>query len=117
MRIKVAQPSLPPTTKRNIITLTKDLTRVQDITAPAKRPGKLLVSTIRRGRGKPHSSHHVWPRVILLINDNQCVKFLLSRRLDRRKETLNTCQPVVNFADSVVVTRAHIVQGQPQKKG
>ena len=79
-----------------------------------------------------------------MINDNQCVKFLLSRRLAGRKQTLvvNQCHQAgpetVNcvqlnqtsvrtdfkdlsankkIAESNVVTDAHIVQGQPQKKG
>ena len=103
------------------------------IRGPANRPGKTLVLTIRKGRAKPHSSQHVRPRVSLLTNDNQCVKFLLSRRLTRSKQilncvsvpqagpesgqTVNYCQPVVNFASLNVVSHAHFVQGQQQKKG
>ena len=32
-------------------------------------------------------------------------------------KTLKTCQPVIDFANSVVVTCAHIVKVQSQKKG
>ena len=32
-------------------------------------------------------------------------------------ETLKVCQTVTNVVNSVVVNHAHIVQGQPQKKG
>ena len=67
---KVAQHSLPPATKRSVSTLTKDQTRVPEIRGPANWPGKILAPTARRGRARPHSSQHVWPRVSLLINDN-----------------------------------------------
>ena len=62
----------------------------------------------------------------LLVNDNHCVKFLLSRRLVGSKQTLNCAQyletgpesgQTVNFANLNVVSHAHFVHGQPQKKG
>ena len=129
---------------KNVFTLTKGLTN-QGNKSPANRLGKPLVLIARKGRASPQSIHHVRPRASLL-NGNYCVNFLLSRRLARSKQTLNinqchqtgpktvncvqynqtgpesgqtlkTCQPVINFPDSVVVNHAHIVKGQPQKKG
>ena len=103
------------------------------IRGPANRPGQTFVLTIRKGRAKPHSSQHVRPRVSLLTNDNQCVKFLLSRRLTRSKQTLN-CVSVppgwtrvwtdckllsasCEFCKLKCCFSCTFVQGQQQKKG
>ena len=51
-----------------------------------------MAPTTRRGRARPLSSQHVQPSTSCLINDNHCVKFLLSRRLARSKQTLNYVQ-------------------------
>ena len=133
MNTKVAQHKLHQTTRNNMSTLTKDLARVPGVRGLANRPGRILVHTIRKGRAKPHSSQHVLPKFSLLTNDIHCVKFLLSRRLTGSKQTLNCvqyhqtgpesgqtvnyCQPVVNFANLNVVSHAYFVHGQPQKKG
>ena len=105
-----------------------------------------MVPTARKGRSGLPSTHQVQPRASLLINDNYCVNSHLSRILAGSKQTLNvnqchqtrqktvncikynhtgpesgktlkTGQPVTHFTNSVVVTHAHIVKGQPQKKG
>ena len=92
MRTRDIQHSLLPPTGKNSSTLTKGLTRVPVTRGLASRPGKTLIHIIKQGKRKPHSSQHVRPRVSVLINDNQCVKFLLSKRLTGSKQTLNSTQ-------------------------
>ena len=126
MKTKVVPLNLPPPIERNVSTLTTGLTRLPEIRGLANRPGKILAPTTSRGSARPHSSQHVRPRASLFINDNHCVKFLLSRRLAGSKQTLNCAQyletgpesgQTVNFANLNVFSHAHFVQGQPQKKG
>ena len=140
MRTKVTHLTLHPAIKKIATTLIKGL-KSPGNRSPANQHWRISVLTARNGRGSLPSTHHVRPRNSLLIKDNYCVNFQSSRRLARNKQTLyvnqchrigpetvncvqyhqsgktlKTCQPVIDFANSVVVIRAHIVNGQPQKK-
>ena len=126
MKTKVVPLNLPPPTERSASTFTTSLTRVPEIRGPANQPGKVLAPTTRRGRARLHSSQHIQPRASLLINDNHCVKFLISRILVGSKKTLNCAQylearpesrQIVNLANLNVVSHAHFVHGQRQKNG
>ena len=106
---------------------------------------KTIGSYRQKIRASPPSTHHVRPRASLLINDDYCVNFQCSKRLARSKQTLNVNQchhtgpecklcsvpshrtrvwkdikDLSDFTRSCKLncaTHAHIVKGQPQKKG
>ena len=56
--------------------------------AHINQPGKLLETSNRKERARIPTTPHARPRVSLIINDNQCSKFLLSKRLAGSTQTL-----------------------------
>ena len=89
------------------------------------QPGRTLEGHTRKKAGyRPESIHHIRPGVSLLINDNQSVEFLFSRRLTENKQqtstkTIKSCIQTMNTqltVNSHVVKVAHTAPGHSEKK-